>query len=87
MSDEEAIFPALPPLRSGHPDVQLRNGIMRASRLAAANEPGAEKCLFRGGPEPDIHATREVEECLPEIEPHYGTLVYYILSMHILKCF
>ena len=73
MSDEEAIFPALPPLRSGHPDVQLRNGIMRASRLAAANEPGAENAFFVADLSQIYMQHERWKKCLHEIEPHYGT--------------
>lgn len=70
--DDEAIFPGLPPLRNGHPDVQLRNGIMRASRLTLANEPDAEKAFFVADLSQVYHQHQRWKRCLPEIEPHYG---------------
>ena len=70
--DEEAIFPSLPPLRNGHPEVQLRNGIMRASRLAAANQPDAEKAFFVADLGQVYIQHERWKKCLPDIEPHYG---------------
>jgi ornithine decarboxylase len=72
LNDDEAIFPSLPPLRNGHPDVQLRNGIMRASRLAVANEPDAEKAFFVADLSQVYLQHERWKKCLPEIEPHYG---------------
>ena len=69
---DEAIFPSLPPLRNGHPEVQLRDGIMRASRLALANEPDAEKAFFVADLSQVYMQHERWKKCLPEIEPHSG---------------
>ena len=70
--DDDIIFPSLPPLRNGHPDVQLRNGIMRASRLAVANEPDAESAFFVADLGQVYMQHERWKKCLPDIEPHYG---------------
>jgi len=70
--DNEAIFPALPPLRNGHSDIHLRNGIMRASRLAIANESDAEKAFFVADLGQVYMQHERWKKCLPEIEPHYA---------------
>ena len=43
---EDLEIPGLSKLHSGHPDIHLRNGVMRASQLAADGEPDAEKAFF-----------------------------------------
>lgn len=68
----DAIFPGLPPLRNGHSDIQLRNGIIRASRLAIANESDAEKAFFVADLGQVYLQHERWKKCLPEIEPHYG---------------
>ncbi|KAF8638960.1 hypothetical protein AX17_001821 [Amanita inopinata Kibby_2008] len=69
---DECLFPGLPPLLSGHSDIHLRDGIMNASRLAAASEPNAEKAFFVA----DLsHVYRQFQRwtrCLPEIQPFYA---------------
>ena len=72
ISDDEATFPGLPPLRNGHSDIHLRNGIMRASRLAIANESDAEKAFFVADLGQVYMQHERWKKCLPEIEPHYG---------------
>jgi ornithine decarboxylase len=72
ITDDDVIFPALPPLRNGHSDIQLRNGIMRASRLAIANESDAEKAFFVADLGQVYLQHERWKKCLPEIEPHYG---------------
>ena len=70
----EAIFPSLPPLLDGHPDVHLRNGIMNASRLALAHEPNAEQAFFVADLGQVYRQHQRWKSCLPEIQPFYGSL-------------
>ncbi|THH18964.1 hypothetical protein EW146_g2110 [Bondarzewia mesenterica] len=71
-ADDNVFFEDLPPVYHGHPDVHLREGIMRAARLAVDHEPDAEKAFFVA----DLsHVYRQHERwkrCLPEIEPFYA---------------
>ncbi len=66
------IFPDLPPLYHGHSDVHLRNGIMNASRLSAANEPDAEKAFFVADLSHVYRQFQRWKRCMPEIQPFYG---------------
>jgi len=68
----DAIFPNLPPLHQGHPEVHLRNGIMNASRLSAAHEPDAEKAFFVADLSLVYYQHQRWKACLPEIQPFYG---------------
>lgn len=77
ITDDDVIFPTLPPLRNGHSDIQLRNGIMRASRLAIANESDAEKAFFVADLGQVYLQHERWKKCLPEIEPHYGMVPIY----------
>ncbi|PFH46460.1 hypothetical protein AMATHDRAFT_69820 [Amanita thiersii Skay4041] len=72
LNDEDRIFKDLPPLLSGHSDVHLRNGIMNASRLAAANEPNAEKAFFVADLSQVYRQFQRWKNCLPEIQPYYA---------------
>ena len=72
ISGGEAIFPSLPPLLDGHPDVHLRNGIMNASRLA--HEPNAEQAFFVADLGQVYRQHQRWKSCLPEIQPFYGSL-------------
>jgi ornithine decarboxylase len=69
----EQIFPSLPPLLRGHPEVHLRNGVMQAARLAAENEPDAEKAFFVADLTRVYMQHHRFKNCLPEIQPFYGT--------------
>lgn len=71
--EDEPIFPALPPLRTGHAEIQLRNGIMRASRLASAGEIDSEKAFFVADLGQVYLQHQRWMKALPEIQPHYGT--------------
>lgn len=71
-SDPAAIFPNLPPLHHGHPDLHLRNGIMNAFQLAADNEPDAEKAFFVADLSQVYRQHLRWHACLPEIQPFYG---------------
>lgn len=68
----EVIFPSLPPLFNGHPEVHLRNGIMNASRLALAHEPDAEHAFFVADLGQVYRQHQRWKSCLPEIQPFYG---------------
>ncbi|KIM64508.1 hypothetical protein SCLCIDRAFT_1213333 [Scleroderma citrinum Foug A] len=68
----ETIFDSLPPLFRGHPEVHLRNGIMNASRKAAANILDAEKAFFVADLTQVYLQHQRWLRCLPEIEPHYA---------------
>ena len=73
LTSGEAIFPSLPPLLDGHPDVHLRNGIMNASRSALANEPNAEQAFFVADLGQVYRQHQRWKSCLPEIQPFYGS--------------
>lgn len=68
----EVIFPSLPPLLTGHPELHLRNGIMNASRLSAAHEPDAEKAFFVADLSVVYRQHQRWKACLPEIQPFYA---------------
>ena len=68
------IFPPLPPLLDGHPDVHLRNGIMNASRSALAHELNAEQAFFVADLGQVYRQHQRWKSCLPEIQPFYGSL-------------
>ena len=80
----EAIFPSLPPLLDGHPDVHLRNGIMNASRLALAHEPNAEQAFFVADLGQVYRQHQRWKSCLPEIQPFYGSFLFSNLFIYIL---
>ncbi|KAI5982890.1 hypothetical protein EDC04DRAFT_2840597 [Pisolithus marmoratus] len=65
----EAIFESLPPLFRGHPEIHLRNGVMNATRRAAANLPDAEKAFFVADLTQVYLQHQRWLHCLPEIEP------------------
>ncbi|KAJ6543568.1 ornithine decarboxylase [Mycena vulgaris] len=69
---DDNIFPALPPLLHGHPDIHLRNGIMNASRLAANHDPDAERAFFVGDLSQVYRQHLRWLACLPEIQPFYA---------------
>jgi ornithine decarboxylase len=73
--DGDIIFPELPPLLRGHPDVHLRNGVIRAARLSAAGVPDAEKAYFIADLSYVYNQLQRWKRCLPEIEPFYGARV------------
>lgn len=72
--DTAVLFPDLPPLLRGHPDLHLRNGIMRAGRLAAIHEPDAEKAFFVADLSVVYNQYERWKRNLPEVEPFYGML-------------
>lgn len=70
--DEEVRFDNLPPLLRGHPDVHLRNGVIRAARLAVVHEPDAEKAFFVADLSYVYSQHARWKRALPEIEPFYA---------------
>jgi ornithine decarboxylase len=78
--DEEIIFPDLPVLKRGHPDIHLRNGIMKASGLAANNEPDAEQAFFVADLGQVYIQYKKWEHLLPEIEPFFGEFSGFLNS-------
>ncbi|EGN99331.1 hypothetical protein SERLA73DRAFT_90679 [Serpula lacrymans var. lacrymans S7.3] len=70
--NDETIFSSLPPLFRGHPEIHLRNGIMKASRQAAANETDAESAFFVADLSQVYRQHERWRQHLPGIEPHYA---------------
>ncbi|KAH8986242.1 ornithine decarboxylase [Lactarius hatsudake] len=70
--DSDIIIPDLPPLLRGHPDVHLRNGVIRSARLAAAGEPDAESAYFVADLSQVYRQHDRWKRLLPEIEPFYA---------------
>lgn len=70
--DEEIIFPDLPALKRGHPDLHLRNGIMKASAMAANNMPDAEQAFFVADLGQVYIQYMKWKLLLPEIEPFFA---------------
>lgn len=80
-TDGEILFPSLPPLLHGHPEVHLRNGIMSASRLAVAHVPDAEKAFFVADLSQVYLQHQRWKASLPDIQPFYGLLIpLYLLE-------
>src|SRR5262249_422547 len=71
-SDNDRIFPSLPPLLRGHAGVHLRDGIMKASKLANTNEPDAEKAFFVADLSRVYIQHQRWKKCLPDVQPFYG---------------
>ncbi|KAH9954741.1 ornithine decarboxylase [Russula dissimulans] len=69
---DDIIFPGLPPLLRGHPDVHLRNGVIRAAHLSAAGVPDAERAFFVADLSCVYNQYQRWKRCLPEIEPFYA---------------
>jgi len=69
---EDFALPGLPLVRHGHPEVHLRNGVMRASQLAAEGEPDAEKAFFVADLSYVYQQHLRWKAFLPEVEPFYA---------------
>lgn len=80
-ADDEVRIPHMPPLLRGHSEVHLRNGVMRASRLAAVHEPDAEKAFFVADLSYVYKQHVRWKRCLPNIEPFYGPLYFLNYNM------
>lgn len=46
LSAGDILFPSLPPLYHGHPDIHLRNGIISSNRSSDDHEPDSERAFF-----------------------------------------
>lgn len=68
------IFPGLPALQHGHPDIHLRRGVINALALAADNEPDAEQAFFVADLGQVYMQHQKWRRCLPDIEPFFGEL-------------
>jgi hypothetical protein len=70
--DGDIIFPGLPPLLRGHPDMHLREGVIRAACLSAAGVPDAENAYYVANLGYVYNQYERWKRNLPEIEPFYG---------------
>lgn len=80
---QETLFPSLPPLHLGHPEVHLRNGIMNASLMGNEAEPDAEKAFFVADLSQVYRQHQRWITCLPEITPYYGSSIKFIFFTFI----
>ncbi|EAU85127.1 ornithine decarboxylase [Coprinopsis cinerea okayama7 len=71
-SSGDVIFPSLPPLHQGHPDIHMRNGVMASFAAAADHEPDAEKAFFVADLSQVYRQHQRWITCLPEIQPFYA---------------
>ncbi|KAJ7782982.1 pyridoxal-dependent decarboxylase [Mycena metata] len=65
----ESIFPDLPPLQHGHPDVHLRDGILAGHSLP---DPDAERAFFVADLGQVYAQHLRWRACLPRIQPFYA---------------
>lgn len=72
--EEETIFPSLPPLQFGHPDIHIRNGIMNSLRMVASQVPDSEKAFFVADLSQVYQQHNRWKANLPDIRPFYGGL-------------
>jgi len=79
--DDDAIYPGLPPLLVGHPDIHIRIGIMNSLRMAAAQIPDSEKAFFVADLSQIYQQHKRWKACLPEITPFYGGLDYFFHAL------
>lgn len=70
--EEISIFPSLPPLRQGHPEVHMRDGVMKAAHLAETHQPDAEKAFFVADLSQVYRQHKRWVAALPEVQPFYG---------------
>jgi ornithine decarboxylase len=75
-TDNEKIFPSLPPLLYGHPDVHLKDGIMKTLYPANVNEPDAERAFFVADLSKVYLQHQRWKKCLPDVQPFYGAVAY-----------
>lgn len=81
--DCDLVFPGLPPLLRGHPDVHLRNGVIHAAHLSAAGVPDAEKAYFVADLSYVYNQYQRWKRFLPEIEPFYGARTCLLLDVFL----
>ncbi|KAF4571030.1 hypothetical protein EYR36_008357 [Pleurotus pulmonarius] len=70
--DPKLLFPDLPPLFTGHPDVHLRNGVMKAQQMSADHVPDAERAFFVADLGQIYRQHQRWVKCLPDIQPFYA---------------
>nr|GAT57702.1 ornithine decarboxylase [Mycena chlorophos] len=63
------VFPDLPPLLQGHPDIHLRNGVIDADNNA---QPDAERAFFVADLSQVYKQHLRWRKCLPNIKPFYA---------------
>ena len=68
----EHMFPSLPPLLHGHPDVHLRAGVIEASRLASLGKPDSERAFFVADLSSVYLQHQRWTRCFPDIKPYYA---------------
>lgn len=71
--EEFTIFPSLPPLYKGHPEVHMRAGVTRAAYLAESHQPDAEKAFLVADLGEVYRQHHRWVTSLPEIQPFYGS--------------
>ncbi|KAG6890658.1 hypothetical protein C0992_000228 [Termitomyces sp. T32_za158] len=71
-NEEFIIFPSLPPLYKGHPEVHMRAGVMRAAYLAETHQPDAEKAFLVADLGQVYRQHQRWVAALPEIQPFYA---------------
>lgn len=69
---EDFALPGLPPVHHGHSEVHLRNGVIRATEMAADGEPEAEKAFFVADLSYVYRQHLRWKTFLPEVQPFYG---------------
>ncbi|KAG6868839.1 hypothetical protein C0993_009376 [Termitomyces sp. T159_Od127] len=73
LADEEfTIFPSLPPLYKGHPEVHMKAGVVRAAYLAETHQPDAEKAFLVADLGQVYRQHQRWVAALPEIQPFYA---------------
>lgn len=77
---EEAALPVnRPPLFQGHPDLHVRNGIIRAALASDAQKTNAEAAFFVADLGQVYKQHLRWKECLPNVEPFYGMLFAFFV--------
>jgi len=72
---EDATFPGNGPrVFQGHPDIHVRNGIIRSALASDAQQTNAEAAFFVADLGQVYKQHLRWKECLPNVEPFYGTL-------------
>lgn len=95
VASAQDMFPGLPPLLHGHPDVHMRAGVIEASRLASLGKPDSERAFFVADLSSVYLQHQRWTRCFPDIKPYYGpcllrvyltTLAYISLLFTAVKC-
>lgn len=82
---EDLSFPVNgPQLFQGHPDIHIRNGIIRAALASDAQKANSEAAFFVADLGQVYKQHLRWKECLPNVEPFYGMFVR-LLYIHVYK--